>query len=359
MGISDGDISLHHILQRLLVRKMDAINNRFNVIANICHLSDLGMMIGVPEQDISGWTNITLKITTTKAVYILRQYQPHSDDGLPPTFESIQAELDFIKYLHDNGLPVVPAMEPPGICLVDEHPSVFFPFIHGVKHVNHLHAPDRDLWQTVEVARFLGTMHRVAQDYHGSSFSPAPNDVVADPTLECKNEEFRQNCGDLLTRAQRLTNYHPPSNFADIETSLPKGLLHVDLNADNVLFDDEKRATAAVLDFDEVSYGPFIFDVAVTLGHWCSKGSQFSVEYIRAFLHEYGQARQLLLTEDELKLLLVYCALTTLAQIKYFIHSDRDLQERKKMIEETLRPVEAMIELEEMGGFLVVLGKTV
>lgn len=49
--------------------------------------------------------------------------------------------------------------------------------------------------------------------------------------------------------------------------ALPSGLIHGDLFRDNVLtFDDE---VTALLDFESASFGPFVYDLLVTLLAWC------------------------------------------------------------------------------------------
>ena len=105
------------------------------------------------------------------------------------------------------------------------------------------------------------------------SFNTSRRRVVQAPTLE---DEV-----DYLTRY--------------LEGKLPKGVIHGDLFADNVLFRGEKLT--AVLDFDAACRGKFIFDLATAVNALCFVDSQYSLDRFRFLLHGYESVRTLSLAE--------------------------------------------------------------
>jgi aminoglycoside phosphotransferase (APT) family kinase protein len=84
-------------------------------------------------------------------------------------------------------------------------------------------------------------------------------------------DDFQKEYPDLYKRIRRIidekTNLIPlieddleQIRFEkDFEKNLPKGFIHVDIHDDNVLFHRNQNKIAAVLDFDDMSFGPFLF----------------------------------------------------------------------------------------------------
>jgi Ser/Thr protein kinase RdoA (MazF antagonist) len=100
-----------------------------------------------------------------------------------------------------------------------------------------------------------------------------------------------------------------------------------------------KNKIAAILDFDDMSYGPFLLDIAMTLCFWCSIGSEFQIDYAKQFLHEYQITRKMFLTNDEWNLLELYCYMTMFHQMLFTIQSRDHRKVTIEMIEELLLPI--------------------
>jgi homoserine kinase type II len=75
-------------------------------------------------------------------------------------------------------------------------------------------------------------------------------------------------------------------------TDLPTGLIHGDLFIDNVLFGEEAEPRlAALLDFEQASWGRLAYDVAVTTLAFAYGREDFRADVTRALLKAYASAR--------------------------------------------------------------------
>jgi homoserine kinase type II len=74
---------------------------------------------------------------------------------------------------------------------------------------------------------------------------------------------------------------------------LPTGLIHGDLFIDNVLYDEADGAPrlAALLDFEQASWGRFAYDVAVTTLAFAYGRDDFRADVTRALLEAYAATR--------------------------------------------------------------------
>lgn len=73
-------------------------------------------------------------------------------------------------------------------------------------------------------------------------------------------------------------------------TELPSGLIHGDLFRDNVLLEGSR--IVALLDFESASFGPYLYDLLVTLLAWCY-GEGLDQELSLAMVKGYESARPL------------------------------------------------------------------
>jgi homoserine kinase type II len=80
---------------------------------------------------------------------------------------------------------------------------------------------------------------------------------------------------------------------AERAPGLPTGVIHGDLFIDNVLYDVEKGAPklAALLDFEQASWGRLAYDVAVTTLAFAYGRDDFRADVTRALLEAYAEVR--------------------------------------------------------------------
>lgn len=185
-------------------------------------------------------------------------------DDRPP--EQILAELDFVRYLHDNGVHVSPPVESRTgrymeVISSDSQKFVAVSFERAPGH----RLPDqgyryRDGASIDEYyfncGRLLGQMHRLARDY--APHSPA---------------RTRPRLVDTLT--YRIASYLPPSEskvrerfqslLAEVTTfpvdSDAYGLIHADFGDGNYCVDDT-NGNITIFDFDDSAYCWFMYDLA-------------------------------------------------------------------------------------------------
>lgn len=317
----------------------------------------LGELSSSPiERLTAGWMNFNYKFATKSdgKKYVLREYLVSTQRMV--VIDEIQFELNFLSYLfHRYNLPVVPAIDPPGIFVLNHGTyAVIFPFIDGIKYLDTSNNPQRELWQTIEISRFLARMHSIELPMSFSSFTRRTINIVDvkyQLTFSCQSFEAARS--DLYQRVREIVDKHitripliaDESEQIEFETNLernlPKGLIHIDIHDENILFHPCENRIVAVLDFDDMSFGPYLLDIAMTLGFWSSIGSKFQLNYAREFLREYQQQRNQSLTDEEWNLLELYCYMTMFHQILFTIQSrDQHREIADDMIEELLSPLE-------------------
>jgi Ser/Thr protein kinase RdoA (MazF antagonist) len=316
------------------------------------------------ERLTNGWTNLTFKFSTKPdgKTYILRESLPGTLRKI--SLDSIKFELEFLTYLFNEvNLPVAPMINPPGIFQINENYNVIFPFIDGIKYLDTPETPVRQLWQTLEISRFLGRMH---SNIKTNKFPLIPSNRRSVNLIEVKYElvhscqEFEKEHPDLYQRIRLITDEYTKSiplisdedeqNLFEqnLEKNLPIGYIHADMHDDNVLFCSNEEKIAAVLDFDDMYIGPLLIDLAMTLVLWCGIGSSFHFEYAKEFLIVYQNERQMFLTDDEWNLLEVFCYLTVLNQILFVIEADECAKPMRNMLNELLLPIEDIAKEKEM-----------
>jgi Ser/Thr protein kinase RdoA (MazF antagonist) len=343
---------------------MDENKTTSEQLISILNKYSFGELVLPIEQLTNGWTNSTYKFSTKHdgKTYILREYLPGTLRKI--SLESIKFELDFLTYLFNEvKLPVAPMINPPGIFQINKNYGVIFPFIDGIKYLDTPETPVRQLWQTLEISRFLGRMH---SNITTKKYPLIPSNRRCVNLIEVKYElvhsceEFEKEHPDLYQRIRLITDEYTKSiplisdederNLFEqnLEKNLPIGYIHADIHDDNVLFCSNENKLAAVLDFDDMFIGPLLNDLAMSLCSWCGIGSTLNFEYVKEFLIVYQNERQMLLTDDEWNLLEVYCYLTVLNQILFVIEADECAKPMRNMINELLLPIEQLAKERKM-----------
>lgn len=153
---------------------------------------------------------------------------------------------------------------------------------------------------------------------------------------------FRKIRRTLDDEIEYLTRY--------LENKLPKGVIHGDLFADNLLFRGERLT--AVLDFEAACRGKFIFDIATAVNALCFVDGHYSIDRFRDVLQGYESIRTLSLAEwdafpNELRYSSLRFTVTRLHD--FFLHPANGQQRAHKDFREFFERLR-ILRREEEGG---------
>ena len=144
--------------------------------------------------------------------------------------------------------------------------------------------------QLETIGRALGELHVIGKGYKKGIDNRFSFERIADLYLSVRNRlpnYFRKITRTLEDEIDYLTRY--------LEGKLPKGIIHGDLFADNLLFRGERLT--AMLDFEAACRGKFIFDIATAVNALCFVDGGYSLDRFRYLLHGYESVRTLSLAE--------------------------------------------------------------
>jgi homoserine kinase type II len=154
--------------------------------------------------------------------------------------------------------------------------------------------------------------------------------------------ELPRNHYTLDELERRLSTFAGDARFAEVAPQLAltlasarrrshfrgrEGLIHQDLFPDNLLVLDGKLA--AVLDFEQATRGPLVYDVAVALNAWCWDGERIDEQASRALLAAYGPLADRALLRDECRLAAARFTITRITDVFLRQDVDEDLRRRK------------------------------
>jgi len=140
------------------------------------------------------------------------------------------------------------------------------------------------------IGRTLGDLHVIGKGYKKGIDNRFSFERIADLYLGVRTRlpnYFRKISRALDDEVEYLNHY--------LEGKLPKGVIHGDLFADNLLFRGERLT--AVLDFEAACRGKFIFDLATAVNALCFVDGQYSLDRFRALVRGYESVRTLSLAE--------------------------------------------------------------
>ena len=128
--------------------------------------------------------------------------------------------------------------------------------------------------QLETIGRSLGELHVVGKGYKKGIDNRFSFERIADLYMGVRNRlpnYFRKIMRTLEDEIEYLTRY--------LEGKLPKGVIHGDLFADNLLFRGERMT--AMLDFEAACRGKFIFDIATAVNALCFVEGAYSLDRFR------------------------------------------------------------------------------
>jgi homoserine kinase type II len=247
-------------------------------LADDYNFGRLGAASGIPE----GSVNSNYLIESTKGKFLLRIDEVKSES-------EVRREIDLLAFLRKHGFPCPSPMqdrmgryyrEYEGKCVS------LYKYNEGRTPVAVRLKPS----QLETIGRTLGELHVIGKGYKKGIDNRFSFERIADLYLTVRNRlpnYFRKITRTLEDEIDYLTRY--------LEGKLPKGIIHGDLFADNLLFRGEKLT--AVLDFEAACRGKFIFDIATAVNALCFVDGGYSLDRFRYLLQGYESVRTLSLAE--------------------------------------------------------------
>jgi len=199
------------------------------------------------------------------------------------TVDEVLAEMDWLKYLYENGAPVervVPSKNEQVVEVIShdlgEIPVVCFEWAPGRLVKPEDFSPD--LFRTW--GRAIGIMHALTKDYE------KPPDPIS--RIQWFDDEYLSrelipsDQEKVLERYDELMSYF--RNLPMTKDSF--GLIHQDVHHENLFIDGNK---ITVLDFDDCVYGHFILDIANALGFaiWEKSDDVTNEAFAKVFLEHF------------------------------------------------------------------------
>ena len=235
-----------------------------------------GLDLARVEPLVLGSVNSNFRFTVASgAAYFARIYEEQGFDGA-------RTELQALSTLAAEGVPVVrPLRTRDGALLVDFQgkPSAIFPWVHGdwlcLQRVN------------VEHCKKLGAA--LAQVHLSTSkVGPLPLGRFRPEDMLERLDRAEPELPRLSPEIARIRSGY--ARYLERRTSLPHGVCHGDLFRDNVLWNGQGEI-CALLDFESVSQGPFVYDLMVTALAWCFTDTLL-LSHVRALFEGYAGARR-------------------------------------------------------------------
>jgi homoserine kinase type II len=279
-------------------------------------LQEILVAFGFAESDYLGHTpiaagtiNTNVRVDTATGPRFLRVNEGKSEDD-------VAHEAAILAHLVASGVGAgVPTPRPisavsglPYLVWRDHFVSLF-PWVSG----RVLHRGELEVGHVVQVGRALARLH-----LRGASFGDHRPGRYEPDELARRLVQIRAHVTGVAhpdrALGEALATLEPALARLGEERArapVPLGLIHGDLFVDNVLFSVPASAPApgaavgdaalvALLDFEQASWGRWIYDVAVTLLAFAFGRADFRMDLVRAFLDGYQAERRLGDAEAEL-----------------------------------------------------------
>lgn len=201
----------------------------------------------------------------------------------------VKRELDLLMFLRKHGFPCpVPLADRRGRHCRDWSGKQLSVYRHAEGHP--VAVDDLSAAQIENVGRVIADLHVITKTYKKGIEGRFTFERLAEIYNDVRGRlphYLKKIVRTLDEEIDYLQNY--------LEPKLPKGIIHGDLFADNVMLRGEK--VTAVLDFEAAGRGKFIFDLATAVNSLCFENGRYTIKRFEALVGGYESLRTLSLAE--------------------------------------------------------------
>jgi len=203
--------------------------------------------------------------------------------------QEARREIDLLLYLRSRRFSCpAPLPDKEGVYLLEYEGKVvsIYPYIAGKTFSEKM----LSLPQLEKIGQALASLHILGQAYKKGLENRFRFERITEVYQEIRVQlpsYFRQYIHVLDEEFEHQRQY--------AEERLPKGIIHGDLFADNILFRAGK--ITAVLDFEAAGHGKFIYDLATAVNALCYIDGNYPIERFNALVQGYQSLRTLTLGE--------------------------------------------------------------
>lgn len=186
--------------------------------------------------------------------------------------------------------------------------------------------------QMKQMAKVLATYHKYMKKFKGKGKRDNAKKRILEGFKKMENIKIKDEA-DMLALKYRDYFKEIFNKVKNIDFSINQLFIHGDFDSTNVLF--SKGKLSAVIDFDELSYSPRIFDVAVSLRDSCYARGKLDMKKIKIFLDEY--AKVIKLTKKEKSMII---PIILYANVDFFVwvyvYMKKEPENKKKYMREMI-----------------------
>ncbi|MDD4409744.1 MAG: phosphotransferase [Candidatus Pacebacteria bacterium] len=285
-------------------------------------------LISFEEVASAGVKNTSAFLNTNRGRFVLKVYRRNNKK-----LREISQEILFANFLREHGIPIPQTLSNPKgefVCQkkIDNltWTYILMEFVEG----EYLEHDQYDLMPLM--AKYQALMHGVTHVFKMTGKVRTLADEINDFVRYDRNAEEFLKENHYYPRIRELissTILYLRNNFNEIR-HLPSGLVHMDYESDNILVD--KKKITAILDFDDLSYHPFVADIGISLWWWLFMNRDKDCKsLIVKYLKEYQKYRKL--SAEEIGFLPLFIQMRNINVLMYDLSSKRSKKEWKELLD--------------------------
>jgi Ser/Thr protein kinase RdoA (MazF antagonist) len=231
-----------------------------------------------------GLVNYNYFLRTDKSRYILRGIRDNNAKGL----KHLRLQFKIFNYLSKKEFPyLIPQpLKADNNEIVEIRGKMVW--VYGM--IKGQNRKEPNLLQIKQMAVALATYHKFIKGLKGEHIHDDAERRIRSGFKKMKEINVKNETDKLaLKYRDYFENIYKSLNKTNNGTN--KLFLHGDFDSSNVLFD--KGKLVAIIDFDDVSYEPRIYDISVTIRDSCCTRGKFDIKKAKVLLKEYEKISKL------------------------------------------------------------------